>query len=66
VVAPTGADFQPRFLPSRVVRQPWGQLRFTALGADRARVDWDSTLPGYGSGSLALTRAYGLAGRDCG
>jgi hypothetical protein len=48
-----------------VVREPWGTLRLRVQDATRATLDWDSLLPGYGRGSLALRQLYGLAGRAC-
>ena len=65
LVAPRGADFPPRFDPAQVVREPWGTLRMTITDATRADLSWDSSLPGYGQGSLAVQRLYGLAGRAC-
>jgi hypothetical protein len=65
VVAPRGADFPPRFDTAQVVREPWGTLRLQVQDATRATLEWDSVLPGYGRGSLAIRRLYGLAGRAC-
>jgi len=60
-----GGRFPPAFDPAGVVREPWGSIRFTGDGGDRASLQWNSVQPGYASGSLQLTRLYALAGRNC-
>ena len=60
-----GADFPPGFDPADVEQVPWGDLRFTVTGADTARIDWQSGIDGYGSGSLDLQRLTRLAGQSC-
>ncbi len=62
----SGADFSPAFNSADVVSQPWGTMTFTAIDANRASWAWNSTQPGFGSGSLNLTRLSSLTGRDCG
>jgi hypothetical protein len=62
----SGAQFPPNFNPSQVVSQPWGTMTFTAVDADRASWSWNSTVAGFGSGSLNLTRLSTLTGSDCG
>jgi len=61
-----GGQFPPNFNPTQVVRQPWGTLNFRALGNDAARIEWQSDLPGYGSGGLDLVRLTSLLGKKCG
>lgn len=61
-----GADFPPEFESGDVQFTDWGQLRFSVRGADHARIDWSSVLPGYGEGSLELQRLTTLAGLACG
>lgn len=66
VSQPRGADFPPQFRSGDVVEQPWGSLAFEAIDGSQARISWTSTLAGYGSGSLDLTRLSQPAGYECG
>lgn len=66
VSQPRGADFPPDFDSADVVEEPWGSLSFEAIDGNRARIQWSSILPGYGSGSLELTRLSQPAGYECG
>jgi hypothetical protein len=65
VLVTRGGQFPPNFDPATVVRQPWGTLRFRAIDGDHARIDWNSSLAGYGSGGLDLVRLTALAGHAC-
>jgi len=60
-----GADFPPAFRASDVVLETWGSLTFTSVDADHATWQWNSTVPGYGSGSMNLTRLTTTSGRAC-
>ncbi len=62
----SGGDFPPDFNPAQISRQSWGTLTFRAIDADQAAWSWNSSIAGYGSGSLTLTRLTGLSGSDCG
>lgn len=61
-----GGQFPPAFQASQVVREPWGSVEFRALGSDRARIEWQSTQAGFGSGNLELVRLSQLLGHGCG
>lgn len=61
----TGTRFPPNFNAAQVVRTPWGQLVFTFTNCNTGRLDYASTLPGYGSGSIPLTRLTLPAGSAC-
>lgn len=61
-----GSQFPPNFNPASVTRQPWGTLDFRIQGPHAAHIDWQSSLPGYGSGGLDLVRLNGLLGKECG
>jgi uncharacterized protein (DUF1800 family) len=63
---PRGGDFPPNFRPQDVVMQPWGEMRFSGLDGNRARIVWTSSVAGFGSGGLDLQRVTGPAGYDCG
>jgi hypothetical protein len=65
LISADGADFPPAFDPGAVERRPWGQLRFTALGADRARIEWTSVQEGYPGGARDLQRLSAMVGREC-
>jgi hypothetical protein len=56
-----GGRFPPAFDPASVVVEPWGNLEFTFDSADSGRVTWSSNRPGFGEGSLSLTRLIGPA-----
>lgn len=60
-----GAQFPPAFDPADVALTPWGELTFTAIDADRARIAWAPTQPGYAPGALELVRLTSLLGRRC-
>lgn len=62
----SGANFPPNFNPSQVTTQPWGTMTFRAINANSATWSWNSTVSGYGSGSMPLTRLTALTGSDCG
>ncbi|MFO1493163.1 MAG: DUF1800 family protein [Lysobacterales bacterium] len=61
-----GADFPPDFNPASVSSVPWGTMSFRAVDANHAQWSWNSTVEGFGSGSLNLTRLTSLSGSDCG
>ena len=61
----SGADFPPAFNASDVVRAPWGTMTFTAIDASHASWQWNSSVAGFGSGSMNLTRLTSLSGREC-
>lgn len=56
-----GGRFPPAFEPGSVAVEPWGTLAFTFAGADAATVSWSSSRPGFGNGTLALSRLSGPA-----
>jgi len=60
-----GARFPPNFDPSNVQTQTWGELTFTFSDCNRGHVDWSSTIPGYGSGGMDLTRLTVPSGLTC-
>lgn len=59
-----GAEFAP-FNPASVVREPWGTLEVIALADGNARIQWQSTQAGYGTGQLDLVRLTELLGTAC-
>ncbi len=61
----TGTAFPPNFDKDDVVKTPWGTMTFSFSSCSAGQVSWTSTLPGYGSGSMPLTRLWKIAGTQC-
>lgn len=62
----SGAGFPPNFDPADAVGTEWGTLTFIFSGCNNSRVSWDSSVPGFGSGSLELVRLTTLNKLSCG
>jgi hypothetical protein len=60
-----GTDFGPTFNPTQVSRPPWGTATFSFSDCESGSMSYDSTVAGYGSGSLGLTRLTSLNGQNC-
>lgn len=65
VTQTTGGRWIPNFDPSKLVQIPWGTLTFTFTDCNSGRVDFNSPVPGYGIGSMNLTRLTLPAGLTC-
>jgi hypothetical protein len=65
VAQPQGGRWIPNFDPSKITQQPWGALTLTFSDCNHGRVDFSSTVPGYGSGHMDLTRLTMPAGLSC-
>ena len=65
VALPTGGRWIPNFDPNAVVREPWGTLTFTFTDCNHALVEFNSTVPGYISGSMNLLRLTQPEGSSC-
>ena len=65
LLIPSGTDFGPSFNPGDVELPSWGNATFTFDSCDSGTMTYSSSLPGYGSGSLALTRLTNLKGMQC-
>ena len=65
----TGAKFPPNFNPADVKGAPpdplWGSLTFTFSDCNHGTASWNSTMTGYGNGSLPITRLTQIAGTTC-
>ncbi len=61
----TGTRFPPNFNAADVVRTPWGAMNFTFTDCNNGRLDYSSTIAGYGSGSIPLSRLTLPAGSAC-
>jgi hypothetical protein len=64
VALPTGGRWIPNFDPNTIARNPWGTLTFTFSDCNHGKVDFTS-VRGYGSGSMNLTRLTLPAGLTC-
>jgi hypothetical protein len=64
VALPTGGRWIPNFDQNAIVRNPWGTLTFTFSDCNHGKVDF-SSVRGYGSGSMDLTRLTLPAGLTC-
>lgn len=60
-----GARFGDAFDPADVDRSQWGQLTITFNDCQSASFEYQSTMPGYGSGIYQATRLAKLAGSEC-
>jgi len=61
----SGAAFPPNFNSNDLTQTPWGTLTFTFTDCNSGMVSWNSSLPGYGSGTLPLTRLTQIEGTSC-
>jgi len=64
VALPTGGRWIPNFNPDAIARKPWGTLIFTFSDCNHGLVEFSSLL-GYGSDSMDLTRLTQPAGLAC-
>jgi plastocyanin len=60
-----GGRWIPNFDSSQVTQPSWGTLTFHFTDCSHGEVDFASTMPGYGSGHMALTRLTQPAGVSC-
>ena len=60
-----GGRFAPNFDPSQVANTTWGTLSLRFSDCNHGTLDWASSVPGYGSGSLPIIRMTLPAGLSC-
>lgn len=60
-----GGRFPPNFDPAQVQNTPWGTLTFTFTDCVHGQVAWNSTVAGYGSGTMPLIRVTQPQGIAC-
>jgi hypothetical protein len=65
VVKPEGASWFPNFRSADIVAVPWGTLTFTFNDCNHGRVDFASSVAGFGSGHMDLTRLTIPLGLTC-
>lgn len=61
----SGTDFPPNFEPQEVIRRDFGTLTIAFTGPDSADISWDTVLPEFTDGSMAVQRLTQLKGRAC-
>ena len=61
----TGAKFPPNFNANDVTKAPWGTISFSFTDCDTGTASWNSTLPGYQSGSMHIVRLTHIKGVVC-
>jgi streptogramin lyase len=64
-VLATGAMFPPNFHANDVTKKPWGTITFAFSDCNTGTVGWSSSLPGYGSGTLPISRLTRIKGTSC-
>jgi hypothetical protein len=60
-----GGDFPPGFDPADVTLERWGTATFELVDPTRMQMRWDSVQPGFGTGSLELSRLTELLTAPC-
>lgn len=61
----SGGRWIPNFNPANVTQPAWGRLTFTFSDCNHGRVEFDSPVPGYGTGGMDLTRLTLPLGLTC-
>ncbi len=61
----SGGRFGNSFDPAQVLRRPWGTLDVRFTDCNNGSVAWSPALPGYGAGSMPITRLTQLFGSAC-
>ena len=61
----TGGKFPPLFKSTDVHATPWGTITFTFTDCDHGTAAWNSSMPGYGSGSMPIGRLTQVRGTTC-
>lgn len=64
-VITSGARFPPNFVHGDIDSVPWGTITFTFSDCHNGTASWNSSVPGYGSGSMPITRLTQIAGTSC-
>jgi hypothetical protein len=63
--AGSGLLFPPYFNANATYQEYWGTFTITFTGCDTALFSWSSVIPGYGSGSMNLSRITTPLGLSC-
>ncbi len=65
LVSTAGGRFPPGFPGDVIQRLPWGTITFNFTDCNRGTATYNSTRPGYGSGTIDITRLTSIAGLGC-
>jgi hypothetical protein len=60
-----GGLFPPLFDASALTESPWGTITFQFSDCDNGTVSWQSSIDGYGAGTLPIKRLTSPAGQHC-
>jgi plastocyanin len=60
-----GPKFPPLYNSADLVQTLWGTLTFSFTDCDHGTASWNSTVPGYGSGSIPIQRLSSIQGTTC-
>jgi plastocyanin len=60
-----GGQWIPNFNPANVTQPVWGTLVFSVTDCDHGRVDFNSSVAGYGQGHMELTRITHIDTLSC-
>lgn len=60
-----GGRFPPAFNPESIQLQDWGELELEFFSCDQAELRWTTHFPGFGDGSMPLTRLSRMDDHSC-
>jgi hypothetical protein len=60
-----GGRFAPNFDPAEVQNSTWGTLTLRFGDCNHGTLEWESSVPGYGTGSMTIERLTLPAGLSC-
>ena len=60
-----GGAFPPNFDPDLITNIPWGSVTVTFTGCDSGEMSWTTSLAGFQSGSMPISRLTTLWGVPC-
>lgn len=65
VLIGSGGEFPTHFEPNDVAFESWGEFNFNLIDDNHANISWNSSVPGFSSGELAVTRLTLISGLGC-
>jgi len=57
-------NFPRLFNPAQIAEVPWGSTTVTLIECDNARIEWTTSVPGFQSGRMPVTRLTSVRGND--
>ena len=61
----TGPKFPPLYNSNDLQQTSWGTITFTFADCNHGTASWNSTVAGYGSGSIPIQRLTSIQGTTC-